>query len=207
MGRVVHRTLVENTSARGRRHVGGAQKRYSARRRHQSAVSESVSALCVRCVDARQYPHLPFERYADDAIVHCRTEREAEEVRSAVGQRLQECRLELHPEKTKIVYCKDEDRRGNYPNHKFDFLGYTFRPRKSKNRWGKLFVNFSPESRPAPRKQSVTRFAVGGCSHVATSRLKICLGCSTRFFEAGSIITGGTTARLSICRYFNSTKR
>src|SRR5262249_42272216 len=62
---------------------------------------------------ARQYPHLPFERYADDAIVHCRTEREAEEVRSAVGQRLQECRLELHPEKTKIVYCKDEDRRGN----------------------------------------------------------------------------------------------
>jgi RNA-directed DNA polymerase len=57
---------------------------------------------------------------------------------------LRECRLELHPEKTKIVYCKDEDRRGNYPNQKFDFLGYTFRPRKSKNRWGKLFVNFSP---------------------------------------------------------------
>jgi RNA-directed DNA polymerase len=93
---------------------------------------------------ARQYPHLPFERYADDAIVHCRTQREAEEVRNAVAQRLQECRLELHPEKTKIVYCKDEDRRGNYSNQKFDFLGYTFRPRKSKNRWGKLFVNFSP---------------------------------------------------------------
>jgi RNA-directed DNA polymerase len=93
---------------------------------------------------ARQYPHLPFERYADDAIVHCRTRREADEVRSAVAQRLQECRLELHPEKTKIVYCKDEDRRGDYANQKFDFLGYTFRPRKSKNRWGKLFVNFSP---------------------------------------------------------------
>jgi RNA-directed DNA polymerase len=68
----------------------------------------------------------------------------AEEVRTAVTQRLRECRLELHPEKTKIVYCKDEDRRGNYSNQKFDFLGYTFRPRKSKNRWGKLFVNFSP---------------------------------------------------------------
>src|SRR5262245_13903912 len=93
---------------------------------------------------ARQFPHLPFERYADDAIVHCRTKREAEEVRNAVAQRLQECRLELHPEKTKIVYCKDEDRRGNYPNQKFDFLGYTFRPRKSKARWGKLFVNFTP---------------------------------------------------------------
>jgi RNA-directed DNA polymerase len=56
---------------------------------------------------ARQYPHLPFERYADDAIVHCRNRREAEEVRKAVAQRLRECRLELHPEKTKIVYCKD----------------------------------------------------------------------------------------------------
>jgi RNA-directed DNA polymerase len=93
---------------------------------------------------ARQFPHLPFERYADDAIVHCRTRREAEEVRNAVAQRLQECRLELHPEKTKIVYCKDEDRRGNDPSQKFDFLGYTFRPRKSITRWGKLFVNFTP---------------------------------------------------------------
>jgi len=93
---------------------------------------------------ARQYPHLPFERYADDAIVHCRNRREAEEIRKAVAQRLRECRLELHPEKTKIVYCKDEDRRENYANQKFDFLGYTFRPRKSKNRWGKHFVNFSP---------------------------------------------------------------
>ena len=47
-------------------------------------------------------------------------------------------------EKTKIVYCKDDDRRGDYPNEKFDFLGYTFRPRRAKNRWGKFFVNFSP---------------------------------------------------------------
>ncbi len=76
--------------------------------------------------------------------MHCRTEREAEEVRRAIAKRLQECRLELHPEKTKIIYCKDEDRRGNYSNVKFDFLGYTFRPRQAKNRWGKLFVNFSP---------------------------------------------------------------
>ena len=93
---------------------------------------------------ARQYPHLPFERYADDAIVHCRTRREAAEVRKAVAQRLRECRLELHPDKTKVVYCMDGDRRGNYPNQKFDFLGYTFRPRKSKTKWGKFFVNFSP---------------------------------------------------------------
>ena len=93
---------------------------------------------------SRNYPHVPFERYADDAIVHCRTEREAQEVRAAIAGRLQNCRLELHPEKTKVVYCKDDDRRGNYPNEKFDFLGYTFRPRRSKNRYGKFFINFSP---------------------------------------------------------------
>jgi RNA-directed DNA polymerase len=92
----------------------------------------------------KTYPHLPFERYADDAIVHCRTEAEAQEVRVAIAARMQECRLELHPEKTKIVYCKDDDRRGTYPNEKFDFLGYTFRPRKSKNWKGKYFINFSP---------------------------------------------------------------
>ena len=57
---------------------------------------------------------------------------------------MQECRLELHPEKTKIVYCKDDDRRGTYPNEQFDFLGYTFRPRRSKNWKGKFFINFSP---------------------------------------------------------------
>ncbi len=75
---------------------------------------------------ARQFPQLRFERYADDAIVHCRTRREAEEVWDAVAKRLKDCRLELHPQKTKIVYCKGDDRRGNYPDQKFDFLGYTF---------------------------------------------------------------------------------
>jgi RNA-directed DNA polymerase len=92
----------------------------------------------------RTYPHLPFERYADDAIVHCRTETEAQEVRRAIAERMQECRLELHPEKTKIVYCKDDDRRGTYPHEQFDFLGDTFRPRRSKNWKGKFFINFSP---------------------------------------------------------------
>ena len=93
---------------------------------------------------ATQYRHLPFERFADDAIVHCRTEREALEMRAAIAARLKDCGLELHPEKTKVVYCKDDDRRGTYPNEKFDFLGYTFRPRRSKNRMGKYFINFSP---------------------------------------------------------------
>ena len=91
-----------------------------------------------------KYPHLLFERYADDAITHCRTETEAQEVRAAIAARMEECRLELHPEKTKVVYCKDDDRRRRYPNEKFDFLGYGFQPRRSKNRFGKYFINFSP---------------------------------------------------------------
>lgn len=90
------------------------------------------------------YPKNPFERYADDSVVHCKTEQEAQELRDALGKRLSECGLELHPEKTKIVYCKDDDRRENYPVTKFDFLGYTYRSRRSKNRWGKYFVNFLP---------------------------------------------------------------
>ena len=93
---------------------------------------------------AKHQAKFPFERFADDAIVHCRTEKEAEEVRSAIAERLRECGLELHPEKTKIVYCRDDDRRGTYAHEKFDFLGYTFRPRRSKNRAGKHFINFSP---------------------------------------------------------------
>src|SRR5207302_7539121 len=94
---------------------------------------------------AKQYPHMPFERYADDAIVHCRTEAEAREVRAAIAARLKDCGLELHPEKTKVVYCKDDDRRRTYPNEKFDFLGYTFRPRRSKNRQGSAH-QFQPGS-------------------------------------------------------------
>src|ERR1700747_1904810 len=93
---------------------------------------------------AANYPQVPFERYADDVIAHCRTERQAQEMRKAIAERLQSCGLELHPEKTKIVYCKDDLRRRTYPNEKFDFLGYTFRPRRSKNREGKPFINFSP---------------------------------------------------------------
>jgi len=92
----------------------------------------------------RNSPYVPFERYADDAIVHCKSEKQARWLKEAIGKRLAECKLELHPEKTKIVYCKDVDRQGNYPREKFDFLGYTFRPRRSKNRWGKYFVNFTP---------------------------------------------------------------
>ena len=76
----------------------------------------------------RNHPGIPFERYADDAICHCSSEEQAAALRVALENRFAECGLTLHPEKTKIVYCKDDDRRGDYPNQKFDFLGYTFRP-------------------------------------------------------------------------------
>ena len=92
----------------------------------------------------RNYPHNPFERYADDVIAHCNSEAEANSLKEAIKQRLLDCKLELHPEKTKVVYCKDDDRRDRHEHEKFDFLGYTFRARRSKNRYGKHFINFTP---------------------------------------------------------------
>ena len=90
------------------------------------------------------HPTNPFERYADDVVVHCKTEAEAVKLKSEIAKRMEQCGLELHPEKTKIVYCKDANRTGDYERHSFDFLGFCFRPRLSRNRHGQYFVNFSP---------------------------------------------------------------
>jgi RNA-directed DNA polymerase len=87
---------------------------------------------------------VPFERYADDIVAHCKTEEQAQQVLDSITRRLERCRLAVHPGKTRIVYCKDDDRTGRHPQEKFDFLGYTFRPRRAKNRWGKFFVSFTP---------------------------------------------------------------
>jgi len=92
----------------------------------------------------RRFPEVRFERFADDILAHCSTLKQAEKVLEEIRTRLRECGLELHPGKTKIVYCKDEDRDGSYEHESFDFLGYTFRPRLSKNKHGKNFVNFTP---------------------------------------------------------------
>jgi len=93
---------------------------------------------------ARVFPDVPFERYADDAVAHCATKAQAEMVRAAVAERMAEVGLELNLDKTRIVYCKDADRRGSHEHERFDFLGYTFRPRLSRSKFGKHFVNFSP---------------------------------------------------------------
>ena len=92
----------------------------------------------------RHYPDIPFERYADDIICHCGSEAQARALKAALAQRFAQWRLALHPHKTRIVYCKDANRRGRYPDQRFDFLGYAFRPRSSSNREGKLFVSFGP---------------------------------------------------------------
>ena len=92
----------------------------------------------------RNNENIPFERYADDIAVHCRSKEQAKWIKMVIEKRLKQCRLELHPDKTKIVYCKDTFRKGSYPNEKFDFLGYTFRSRLSKSRHGKFFVSFLP---------------------------------------------------------------
>jgi RNA-directed DNA polymerase len=92
----------------------------------------------------RNYPALPFCRYADDGIVHCRSELEAWALKKRLEDRFRECKLELHPVKTRIVYCKSSNHRQDYPVVNFDFLGFTFRPRFAKSREGKYFIAFSP---------------------------------------------------------------
>jgi RNA-directed DNA polymerase len=92
----------------------------------------------------RNYPGIPFERYADDIIVHCASEKQAKFIRAKIEERLLQCGLELNREKTRIVYCKDSNRRNGYQNERFDYLGYTFCSRKTKNREGKFFCAFAP---------------------------------------------------------------
>jgi RNA-directed DNA polymerase len=92
----------------------------------------------------REVPHCRFARYADDAVVHCQTERMAHWVKQRLAERFAACGLELHPDKTRIVYCRDSKRQAEYPVTQFTFLGFTFRPRSAKSRAGKLFTSFQP---------------------------------------------------------------
>lgn len=94
---------------------------------------------------ARTFPGVPWCRYADDGLIHCKTETQALAVKAALAERFAQCGLEMHPDKTQIVYCKDQSRKGQYPTTKFDFLGYCFRPRVVKNcKRNTLFVSFTP---------------------------------------------------------------
>ena len=98
---------------------------------------------------ARTFPGVLFERFADDVVVHCVTERQARQVREAIGHRLAGIGLELHPDKTRIVYCKDSNRHLDYDRVSFTFCGYTFRPRKAYNKTeGKAYTSFLPAVGP-----------------------------------------------------------
>lgn len=93
----------------------------------------------------KNHPTVPWCRYADDGLAHCNTEEEAQQLLAELSNRFEACGLELHPDKTKIVYCKDSSRRNNYPIKSFDFLGYTFRARPCKNtKRNSMFMNFTP---------------------------------------------------------------
>ena len=92
----------------------------------------------------RTNPQNPWARYADDGIIHCTSKEEAENLLIKLKERFAECKVELHPDKTRIIYCKDKKRTGEHQNIQFDFLGYTFRPRSAKNQQGERFLSFLP---------------------------------------------------------------
>ncbi len=101
----------------------------------------------------REHPKNPFSRYADDAVAHCRSEAEAKKLLASIEERLKECKLEMHPDKSGIVYCKDSNRRKDYPKVSFTFLGYEFRPRIANSRDGKAWTNFLPAIGAAAKKR------------------------------------------------------
>ncbi|MFD3780192.1 group II intron reverse transcriptase/maturase [Streptomyces sp. NPDC058612] len=92
----------------------------------------------------REFPTVEFERYADDAVIHCVTERQAQDVLAALVKRMDEVGLRLHPAKTRIVYCKDNKRRRAFEHTEFTFLGYTFRARKNRDSYGRDYSSFDP---------------------------------------------------------------
>ena len=94
------------------------------------------------CWMQRTHSESPFARYADDGVVHCRSQKQAEILMQSIALRLEECGLMMHPEKSKIVYCKDSNRTKVYSQVQFTFLGFTFRPRKAINRQGQKFTGF-----------------------------------------------------------------
>jgi len=92
----------------------------------------------------RHFPSIPFERYADDVVCHCRNRVEAESLLENLRERFAACGLELHPSKTQVVYCKDNKRRGEYPTTRFDFLGFSFHARTCQDKYGNIFTGFGP---------------------------------------------------------------
>ena len=147
---------------------------------------------------AREFPHIPFERYADDAICHCKSAGEARDLWRALADRFAACKLALHPEKTKIVYCKDVNRRGDFPVISFDFLGFQFRARKTM--WVKpdrrIFAHsFLPAASPKALTRISREIRRWGCITAATNPSKSWPRSTIPSFAAGSATTATSTGR------------
>jgi RNA-directed DNA polymerase len=118
---------------------------------------QPVHALRVRRLDGPELPELPFERYADDGVVHCTSRRQAEDVLAEIAARMSEVGLRLHPDKTRIVYCKDGRRRAEHEHTSFTFLGYAFRARGARSKYGRCFTGFLPAISPEALKARSAR--------------------------------------------------
>ena len=92
----------------------------------------------------KSFPDAPYERYADDAVIHVKTKKRADQILEALAQRMMDVKLELHPEKTKIIYCKDSNRKEGFDQVRFDFLGFTFTSRYARNKSKQKFNSFLP---------------------------------------------------------------
>jgi hypothetical protein len=146
----------------------------------------------------RHYPRVPFARYADDVIVHCQSEQEAVAVLAAIRGRFTQCGLELHPTKTRIVYCQDGRRTREYDGITFDFLGYTFQPRQAKTRQGERFVGFRPAiSRTAAqairqvirdwRRESKTHLQLGDLAAFTNASVRGWMNYYGRFYRSACV--------------------
>ncbi len=159
----------------------------------------------------RHHSGNPFARYADDIVIHCRTRDEAEELLEGIRARLASCKLTVHPEKTKLVYCQDQNRNGTYDRTEFDFLGYTFKPRFVKNHKGQFFVSYSP-SMSKKAEQSIrdeirswkvhtrTGSDLVGLATFCNSRLRGWMNYYGRF-RRSSLVGGGAMFNASLVKW------
>ena len=152
MGIIIYQTVVDSTAA-----IRGWTNRSRDKGIQYGVISPLLANLFLHYVFdkwmQKHYPSTVWCRYADDGLVHCSSETESKQLLIALQRRFQACGLELHPQKTKIVYCKDGKRKGNHENTTFDFLGYTFRRRICENsKTNLLFLNFTPAVSKAAQK-------------------------------------------------------
>ena len=156
----------------------------------------------------KRNPSMPWCRYADDGLVHCKTEAEAKYMLEELRKRFEECGLMLHPTKTKIIYCKDGSRKGKYPEKKFDFLGYTFRPILVKNsKRNSMFISFTPAVSKAALKSmraTIRQWSIRNKTHLELEDM-------ARMYN--SVIRGwlnyygryAPSGLYELCRHFNKT--